>query len=134
MGKQDHPHTHAPRACVTVWLRLRRQHGAQPGARRGELAFGFLSNSLALISHGAHNFSGVVGLLLAWGGSWLASRQPSPSRTYGYRRASVLAALGNTALPFMATGAVIIEAAQRLTDQMAPQMPVRCRQPQRGGR
>jgi cobalt-zinc-cadmium efflux system protein len=79
-----------------------------------ELAFGFLSNSLALISDGVHNFSDVLGLLLAWGGSWLATRRPTPSRTYGYRRAPILAALGNAALLLVATGALLIEAVQRL--------------------
>jgi cobalt-zinc-cadmium efflux system protein len=59
-----------------------------------EVAFGFLSRSLALISDGVHNFSDVLGLLLAWGGSWLATRQPRGPYTYGYRRASILVALG----------------------------------------
>jgi cobalt-zinc-cadmium efflux system protein len=79
-----------------------------------ELGFGYLSNSLALMSDGVHNFSDVLGLLLAWGASWLAKRQPTRSRTYGYRRASVLAALGNAALLFVATGAILTEAVQRL--------------------
>jgi len=81
-----------------------------------EVAFGVLSNSLALISDGVHNFSDVLGLLLAWGGSWLAKRRPSDSRTYGYRRASILAALGNAALLFAATGAIIIEAIRRFAE------------------
>ncbi|RTL79137.1 MAG: cation transporter [Hyphomicrobiales bacterium] len=81
-----------------------------------ELIFGYLSNSLALISDGVHNFSDVFGLLLAWGGSWLATRQPSASRTYGYRRASILAALGNAALLLLATGGLLLEAAQRLSN------------------
>ena len=81
-----------------------------------EVGFGFLSNSLALISDGLHNFSDVLGLLLAWGGSWLATRRPSGSRTYGYRRASILAALGNAALLFVATGAIIIEAMRRFAE------------------
>ncbi len=79
-----------------------------------ELAFGFLSNSLALISDGVHNFSDVLGLLLAWGGTWLAMRQPTASRTYGYRRASILAALGNGGLVLVATGGLLVEAVQRL--------------------
>ena len=79
-----------------------------------QLTFGWRSNSLALISDGVHNFSDVLGLLLAWGGSWLATRQPTASRTYGYRRASILAALGNAALLLVATGGLLLEAAQRL--------------------
>ncbi len=79
-----------------------------------ELGFGYLANSLALISDGLHNFSDVLGLVLAWGASWLAKRQPTRTRTYGYRRASIFAALGNAALLFVATGAILIEAVQRL--------------------
>ena len=79
-----------------------------------QLTYGLKSNSLALISDGVHNFSDVLGLLLAWGGSWLATRQPTASRTYGYRRASILAALGNAALLLVATGGLLLEAAQRL--------------------
>ncbi|HEY8127075.1 MAG TPA: cation diffusion facilitator family transporter [Methylocystis sp.] len=81
-----------------------------------ELTYGLLSNSLALVSDGVHNFSDVLGLLLAWGGSWLATRRPSASRTYGYRRASILAALANAALLLVATGALLVEALQRLAD------------------
>lgn len=81
-----------------------------------EVAFGLLSNSIALVSDGVHNFSDVLGLLLAWGGSWLAARRPTPSRTYGFRRASILAALANAALLLLATGGLIVEAAQRLSD------------------
>ena len=79
-----------------------------------ELGVGFFANSLALISDALHNFSDVIGLLLAWGGAWLATRQPTASRTYGYRRASILAALGNAALLFAATGAILTEGGRRL--------------------
>jgi cobalt-zinc-cadmium efflux system protein len=80
-----------------------------------ELAFGLVSNSLALISDGMHNLSDVLGLLLAWGAAWLATRPPTGSRTYGYRRASILAALANAALLFIATGAIIMEAVRRFS-------------------
>ncbi|HEY4922199.1 MAG TPA: cation diffusion facilitator family transporter [Xanthobacteraceae bacterium] len=79
-----------------------------------ELGVGFFANSLALISDALHNFSDVICLLLAWGCAWLATWQPTASRTYGYRRASILAALANAALLFAATGAILTEAARRL--------------------
>jgi cobalt-zinc-cadmium efflux system protein len=78
-----------------------------------QLGFGYLSNSLALISDGVHNFTDVLCLLFAWGASWIGRWQPSASRTYGFRRASILAALGNAALLLVATGAIVIEAARR---------------------
>src|SRR5262249_50410165 len=81
-----------------------------------ELGIGFFANSLALISDALHNFSDVVGLLLAWGAAWLATWRPTASHTYGYRRVSILAALGNAALLFAATGAILTEAVRRLID------------------
>src|SRR5215467_11321004 len=78
-----------------------------------ELVFGYLANSLSLISDAAHNFTDVIGLLLAWGGAWLAARQPTARYTYGFRRASILAALGNAALLLVATGGILIEAFHR---------------------
>ncbi len=79
-----------------------------------EVGVGFFANSLALMSDGLHNFSDVIGLLLAWGAAWLATRRPTASRTYGYRRVSILAALANAALLLAATGAILTEAVRRL--------------------
>jgi cobalt-zinc-cadmium efflux system protein len=79
-----------------------------------ELGVGFVANSLALVSDALHNFSDVVGLLLAWGAAWLATWRPTASHTYGYRRVSILAALGNAALLFVAIGAILTEAVRRL--------------------
>ena len=79
-----------------------------------ELIFGYAANSLALISDAVHNFSDVVALLLAWGAAWLAQKQPTPQHTYGYRRASILAALFNAGLLLIAVGGIIVEAFNRL--------------------
>jgi cobalt-zinc-cadmium efflux system protein len=79
----------------------------------GEMTFGFISNSLGLIADAAHNFSDVIGLLLAWGGVWLARLSPTAQRTYGYSGASILAALGNAALLFVAIGGIVLQAIQR---------------------
>ncbi|MGZ5827744.1 MAG: cation diffusion facilitator family transporter [Xanthobacteraceae bacterium] len=84
-----------------------------------EIVFGFASNSLALLSDAAHNFSDVLGLLLAWGATWLAQRPPTATRTYGYRSASILAALANAGLLLVATGAIFLEALQRFADPHA---------------
>jgi cobalt-zinc-cadmium efflux system protein len=106
-----HEHHHAPKRfgvafAVGAALNL--------GLVIAEVTFGFLSNSVALVSDGVHNLSDVLGLLLAWAGSWLATRQPSDRRTYGYRRASILAALANAAILLTVTGGLIVEAVQRL--------------------
>src|SRR3974390_122735 len=79
-----------------------------------ELVFGYLANSLALISDALHNFSDVIALLLAWGAAWLSSKRPTELHTYGYRRASILAALVNAALLLLAVGGILVEAVDRI--------------------
>lgn len=84
-----------------------------------ELIFGYAANSLALISDAVHNFSDVIALLLAWGGAWLAGRRPTDTHTYGYRRASILAALFNAGLLLVAVGGIAVEAINRLREPAA---------------
>lgn len=78
-----------------------------------EAVFGFLTNSLALIADAGHNLSDVLGLLLAWGASWLVRRRPTPRYTYGLRRSSILAALLNACFLLIAMGAIAWESIQR---------------------
>ena len=63
-----------------------------------EVFYGVVANSLALITDAGHNLSDVMGLLLAWGASYLAGRQPSTRRTYGYSRATILASMFSSLL------------------------------------
>jgi cobalt-zinc-cadmium efflux system protein len=106
-----HSHAHAPRDfgrafAIGTALNL--------GFVVAEVGFGFAANSLALIADGAHNLSDALGLAAAWLAAWLGRLPPSDRRTYGYGRASIMAALLNAALLIGATGAIILEAAQRL--------------------
>ncbi len=84
-----------------------------------ELAFGYAANSLALVSDAIHNFSDVISLLLAWCAMWLASKQPTQRHTYGYRRASILAALVNAGLLLIAVGGIAVEAINRIQEPAA---------------
>ncbi|MDE2602237.1 MAG: cation transporter [Bradyrhizobium sp.] len=84
-----------------------------------ELGFGYAANSLALISDAVHNFSDVISLLLAWIAMWLAGKQPTQRHTYGYRRASILAALVNAGLLLIAVGGIAVEAINRLQEPAA---------------
>jgi cobalt-zinc-cadmium efflux system protein len=83
-----------------------------------ETAAGFAANSTALLSDAAHNLSDVLGLALAAGATWLASRTPSARRTYGFSKATVLAALANALALVAVSGGLLWEAGQRL---LAPQ-------------
>ena len=80
-----------------------------------EFSFGLISRSTALVADAGHNLSDVLGLALAGGAAWLARRAASRRRTYGFRKATVLAALGNAVLLIFACGAIAIEAGRRLT-------------------
>ncbi len=84
-----------------------------------EFSYGQIAHSLALIADAGHNLSDVLGLLLAWGALALAQRQPSARRTYGLRRSSILAALGNAVILLVSCGAIAWEAVGRL-GQPAP--------------
>ena len=79
-----------------------------------ETGFGLYAGSLALVADAGHNLSDVLGLALAWGATWLTRREPTPRRTYGLRRSSILAALANAMLLLLAIGAIALEAVRRL--------------------
>src|SRR5262245_54325154 len=79
-----------------------------------ELTCGIVAGSLALVADAGHNLSDVLGLLLAWGASYLARRRPGGRRTYGLRRTSIMAALANGIFLLIAVGAIAWEAVQRL--------------------
>jgi cobalt-zinc-cadmium efflux system protein len=80
----------------------------------GEATAGLWFGSLALLADAGHNLSDVASLLLAWGAAALARRAPSPMRTYGFGRATILAALVNALALLIAVGAIGWEAIQRL--------------------
>jgi cobalt-zinc-cadmium efflux system protein len=78
-----------------------------------EAGAGLITHSLALLADAGHNLSDVLGLILAWGAATLAKRAPSGRRTYGLRKGTILASLGNAALLLVATGAIAWEAVRR---------------------
>lgn len=81
-----------------------------------EFGAGLVSGSTALMADAGHNLSDVLGLAMAGGAAWLARRAAGPTRTYGYGKATVLAALGNALLLIFACGAIAFEAVRRLAE------------------
>lgn len=81
-----------------------------------EFIYGQFAHSLALVADAGHNLGDVLGLLLAWGAALLSRRLPTPNRTYGMRRASILAAAINSILLLIACGAIAWEAVMRFSD------------------
>ncbi len=80
-----------------------------------EAGAGFWSNSLALLTDAAHNFSDALALGLSWWALRLSLRPANDNRTYGYHRAGILAALANAAMLIGISLLIAFEAVQRLS-------------------
>ena len=81
-----------------------------------EVVGGLLSNSLALLADAGHMFSDVGALALSLVAIRLAQRPPSPTKTYGYVRLEILAALVNGATLLVIAGLITWEAYGRLLE------------------
>jgi len=75
---------------------------------------GIRAHSLALLSEAGHNLSDFFALLLSLTAVYLQSRPPSSTKTYGYHRAGVLAALVNAVSLVAVSGFIFYEAFLRL--------------------
>ncbi|HSI13887.1 MAG TPA: cation diffusion facilitator family transporter [Chthoniobacter sp.] len=107
----DHGHSHAPASfgrAFAIGIVLNTVFVIV------ETVYGLLSHSLALVADAGHNLSDVLGLFLAWGATVLAKRAATERHTYGFKRSSVLAALGNAIVLLVSVGAIAWEAVQRL--------------------
>ncbi|SFV50514.1 Cobalt-zinc-cadmium resistance protein CzcD [hydrothermal vent metagenome] len=71
---------------------------------------GIISGSLALLSDAMHNFSDVLALFIAYFANRLASRPNTKTRTFGYKRAEILAALFNASVLMGIAFFLIVEA------------------------
>ena len=81
-----------------------------------EVVGGLFAGSLALLADAVHMLSDNVALALALVATWLATRPATPERTYGYKRAEVLAALANGVLLVALAIWIFVEAGMRLRD------------------
>lgn len=79
-----------------------------------EAFYGWRVGSLALLADAGHNLSDVAGLVLAWVASLASRFTPDHRHTYGWRRASIMAAFVNAVLLLVAMGSLAWEAVSRL--------------------
>src|SRR5512147_1443085 len=75
---------------------------------------GWLSGSLALLADAGHMLTDVGALGLTLLTAWIARRPADQTKTYGYLRWEILAALVNGALLFGIAGYVVLEAIERI--------------------
>ena len=78
-----------------------------------ELIGGAFANSLALLSDAGHVLTDVAALGLAWFAAVQAQKSPTLSKTYGYHRTGILAALANSLTLIMIAFVILYEAFQR---------------------
>ncbi|MFH2011271.1 MAG: cation diffusion facilitator family transporter [Pseudomonadota bacterium] len=78
-----------------------------------EASYGIMAESMALLADACHNLSDVLSLMLAWVASALASRAATEKRTYGFRKATIMASLASAILLLVAIGGIIVEAIDR---------------------
>ena len=77
---------------------------------------GLISDSLALLADAGHMLSDSLSLGVALFAAWLAGRPGGPSRTFGFRRAEILAALFNGVTLVAISILIFVEAGQRFGD------------------
>ena len=107
----DHDHARtASRRALAVALVLTASYTVV------EVVGGLVAGSLALLADAVHMLSDNVALALALVAAWLATKPATPERTYGYKRAEVLAALANGVMLVALAIWIFVEAVMRLRD------------------
>ncbi len=80
-----------------------------------EAIYGALAGSMALLADAGHNLSDVFSLVLAWGATVLAAKAKTLTRTYGLRKATVMASLLSAVLLLVALSGIAWEAFKRFS-------------------
>ncbi|OEO32262.1 cation transporter [Devosia insulae DS-56] len=81
-----------------------------------EVVGALISGSLALLADAAHMLTDVGGMALALLAIWFAARPPNASKTYGYLRTEVLAALANAVVLLVLAIYILYEAYERVLE------------------
>ena len=77
---------------------------------------GVISGSLALISDALHNFSDVMSLVISYIANKYAKKKASFDKTFGYKRAEIIAAFVNASSLMLVAAYLIYEAIHRFFD------------------
>ena len=77
---------------------------------------GIVSGSLALLSDALHNFSDVISLVISYFARLLSKRKASTNKTFGYKRAEIIAAFVNATTLIIIAVLLIIESVKRFLD------------------
>lgn len=105
----EHDHGHRSKGSMKIVIVLTAVIFA------AEIAGGLLSGSLALLSDALHMLEDISALLLSLGAMIIAERLPTPSRTFGYHRVEIGAALVNGIVLVAVSVIIIAEALARFS-------------------
>jgi cobalt-zinc-cadmium efflux system protein len=118
-AQDDHDHHHAHGLSElrrTPYRRLIFAFSITAGFMFVEAIVGFVSGSLALVADAGHMLADAAALALAIVAQRIAAQQRTRSRTYGHRRAEVLAAFANGVALALTAVWIFGEAAQRFRE------------------
>ncbi|MEA3289770.1 MAG: cation diffusion facilitator family transporter [Campylobacterota bacterium] len=107
----DHSHTHDHRSTDKKVLKIALTITFVTMV--AEFVYGFLSNSLALISDAIHMFTHSFALIISLAAIVIASKEAPLSKTFGYYRAEVLAAFINGITIVVSILWIVFEAYER---------------------
>src|ERR1019366_3225651 len=107
-GAHGHSHSHGTGRVLRISLAVTAVYIALL------VVAGIRAHSLALLSEAGHNLSDFLALLLSLVAGYLEGRPPSATKTYGYRRAGVLAALVNSLSLVVVSFFIFYEAVRRI--------------------
>lgn len=111
-----HGHDHSHDYTGTAVPRLAFAFGLTALILIAEIVGGVLANSLALLADAAHMAGDTAGLAVALLAAWIGRRPATRVASYGFRRAEVLAAMGNALLVAGAGAWILYEAVQRWSE------------------
>lgn len=98
----QHNHTSSKKLLLSIILNI--------GITASQVVGGFISGSLALLSDALHNFTDVISLIISYIASIFSKKNASPQKTFGYKRAEILAAFVN-ALSLVVISIILIKEA-----------------------
>ena len=116
MGHHHHHHGHEHGHSDLKGRNLLLSILLNVGITAAQVIGGIISGSLALLSDALHNFSDVLSLIISYVATQLAKRKASADRTFGYKRAEILAAFINASTLVVVAIFLMIEAVKRLLE------------------
>ena len=109
---EHHHHTfgkhHSTKLLFSIILNI--------GITAVQVVGGIISGSLALLSDALHNFTDVVSLIISYLAARLSRKKASTAKTFGYKRAEIIAAFVNASSLVVIAIYLIFEAFKRFTE------------------